>query len=107
MTAFDAFWAAYPRREARKDAMKAWTQAGGDEHADAILAALDWQRNTDQWRRGYVPLAATYLRGERWTDENPVTVIVRVRAADAEAAKEATRAREAAYDAWEARKRQA
>ena len=106
--AWERFRAIYPRREAWKDAEKAWRQVDGDKHADAIFAALEWQVPTYQRREHHLrPLPATYLRGERWTDENPVSVIVRVRAADAEAAKEATRARELAYDEWEARKRQA
>ncbi len=67
---FDAFWSRYPRREARKDALKAWGQVRGDRFLGEILEALDWQvpRWTD---RRYVPLPATYLRGERWTDERP------------------------------------
>lgn len=74
---FDMFYAKYPRKEARKDALKAWTQIDGDEHYDAIMAALDWQ--APLWRKREVqhrPLPATYLRGERWTDERPDAVEV-------------------------------
>lgn len=73
--AFDQFWDAYPLRNAKKDARKAFAQAEGERHLGAILAALAWQRQTDQWRRGFIPLAATYLRGERWTDENPAAAV--------------------------------
>jgi hypothetical protein len=62
---FARVWAVYPRREARKDALKAWGQV------DGILEALAWQIQSDSWQRGYVPYLATYLRGERWTDERP------------------------------------
>ena len=87
MDAFDQFWASYPRREAKKDAKKAWAQANGEKHVDAILAALAWQRRLDSWVRGFVPLAATYLRGERWEDENPLAARTAVQAmADADTA---------------------
>ena len=76
MDAFDRVWAAYPRREAKKDARKAWGQVNADAHVDVILTALEWQRQSDSWKRGYVPLLATYLRGERWEDENPIAARV-------------------------------
>ena len=68
---FDAFWAAYPRRKHKKDARKAWAdlRPTPDLHAE-ILAALVWQ--TEEWATSpvmYTPLPASYLRGERWTDE--------------------------------------
>lgn len=72
--AFEQFWSAYPRREAKKDARRAWHQVDGDAHLVAILAALRWQCASEQWTKAggqYVPLPASYLRGERWEDEPP------------------------------------
>lgn len=67
---FEKFWSAYPRKEKKKEATKAWIALMPDSAlTDAILAALVWQRESDQWRRGYVPLPASYLRAERWKDE--------------------------------------
>ena len=66
---FAAFWAAYPKRKAKKDAWKAWQELRPSAalHAE-ILAALVWQ--TEEWTNPtYTPLPASYLRGERWTDE--------------------------------------
>lgn len=72
MTGFDQFYSRYPRREARKDAEKAWRQGKCDDHLDVILAALDWQVPFLLQRdRQYRPLPASWLRGERWMDENP------------------------------------
>ena len=105
MGSFDEFWAAYPRREAKKDALKAWRQAGGDRHIDAILTALTWQRESDQWQCGYILLVGIYFRGERWTDENPAEAVARMREADRAAEKERHAAREAAYAEWQGRKR--
>lgn len=69
---FARFWAAYPRREAKKDAYKAWRQLQPSTATqDAILAALGWQVHANEWdaRPQYCPLPASYLRAERWTDE--------------------------------------
>ena len=67
---FERFWATYPRREAKKDARKAWQQVKGDEHIEEIMTALGWQQaKWDDLK--YVPLPASYLRGERWEDEPP------------------------------------
>lgn len=72
-TDFQLFWAAFPRRQAKKDALKAWRQLKPTTATvQAILDALRWQTQTDQWKRGIIPLPASYLRGERWTDEGPV-----------------------------------
>lgn len=71
---FQAFWDRYPRRDAKKDAMKAWGQVVKDDPTleAQIQAALDWQIPLwDERERQFIPLPATYLRGERWTDEKP------------------------------------
>lgn len=102
---FADFWAVWPRRDAKKDALKAWQQVNGDRHIDAILEALAWQIPLREWDGGrFTPLPATYLRGERWTDEKPVLASEREQQRHAEMV-EATRQREAARAAWEARKR--
>jgi hypothetical protein len=74
---FAAFWSAYPKRQARKDALKAWQQLRpSTEVQQAILDALKWQ--IPSWPDlAYAPLPATYLRGERWTDE-PLAVTQKV-----------------------------
>lgn len=70
---FPEFWDLYPRKEARKDAMKAWGQVVTPDIIPTVLAALvDWRR---VWaHRGdhrFTPLAASWLRGERFYDELP------------------------------------
>jgi hypothetical protein len=70
---FDAFWSRYPRHEAKKDALKAWTQLKpSDATIAAIHTALDWQIDSEQWTKQggqYVPLPASWIRGRRWEDE--------------------------------------
>jgi hypothetical protein len=73
--AFGKFYAAYPRKKVRKDAEKAWKQVDGDRHADAIMAALEWQVAEMLTREPeHRPYPATWLRGERWTDERDTPV---------------------------------
>jgi hypothetical protein len=66
---FTSFWAVYPKRHAKKDAMKAWGQLRPSaELQAAIMDALAWQ--IPGWTDlTYAPLPASYIRGERWTDE--------------------------------------
>ena len=70
LSGFDAFWATYPRREAKKDAMKAWAQIGADVDEALQMRILD-NLATRPWPRDrrYIPLPATYLRGARYEDE--------------------------------------
>lgn len=76
---FDRFWLKYPRRDAKKDATKVWIQLDPDDALiDTILEALEWQ--CELWadmERRFIPLPATYIRGERWTDEKPTTQTTR------------------------------
>lgn len=74
---FDQFWQAYPKHVAKKPARRAWDKL----HVDAdllakILAALAWQKRTDDWQRDggrYIPNPATWLNGGRWEDERKTT----------------------------------
>jgi len=69
---FDDFWALYPRHDAKKDARKAWDRVDPALH-DQIVVALEWQVQREQWQDPhYIPLPASWLRGERWEDERRV-----------------------------------
>ena len=67
---FADFWAAYPRKQAKRAAEAAWQRARPSPDLLArILADLPWRlAHDDQWRRGYIPHPATYLTGARWED---------------------------------------
>jgi hypothetical protein len=72
---FEQFWSAYPRHQAKQDALKAWSQVKPTPALVAdILSALARQRLQASWRRGYVPLPASWLRGHRWEDDLEPTV---------------------------------
>jgi hypothetical protein len=100
MTAFDDFWAAYPRKTAKGDARKAWEKAARSEPnlLALCLDALAWQTKQEQWTRDggkFVPYPATWLNREQWSDEDPA-----VAEAQARLARAAQRAAEDA--AWKA-----
>ncbi len=70
---FDQFWAAYPKKTAKPDAIKAYGKIKPDEALLArILAAIQKQKATAQWQEDggrFVPYPATWLNGHRWEDE--------------------------------------
>lgn len=66
MSDFEIFWNKYPNKEAKKKAKEIWLRAKPD--LNEILKALEWQLVSDKWKRGFIPLPATYLNQERWND---------------------------------------
>lgn len=70
--AFNTFYDLYPRKENKPDAFKAWGQVEAEGHIDAIIAALSWQKKSDQWTKDngkWIPMPGPYLRGRRWEDK--------------------------------------
>lgn len=70
--AFERFWAMYPRKTAKADARKAfgraWKKLPPFEEETILLGALVNVKAT--WTDAqFIPHAATWLNGERWTDE--------------------------------------
>ncbi|MGV8081080.1 MAG: hypothetical protein AB2L22_13630 [Syntrophales bacterium] len=76
---FGLFYSAYPRHEGRKPAEKAWTKVlkKGNGTIQAIMTALEQQKTHKECLRSSGqfcpewPLPASWLNGERWTDEIP------------------------------------
>lgn len=69
---FAVFWKAYPRKESKSQARKAFAKA--DARLDMLLQALEAQKQTEQWRRDggqFIPYASTWLNQRRWEDEAP------------------------------------
>lgn len=71
---FDRFWAVYPRKDAKQDALKAWKSLNPNEELQEAIIA-DVQRRMEPngaWyktEKKYIKLAGGYLRSERWKDE--------------------------------------
>lgn len=77
-SAFDLFYTAYPRKQAKQDAVKAFMKLAPDEDLlNQMLEALDRQKQSQQWRKDdgqFIPLPATWLNGKRWLDQQQAEV---------------------------------
>jgi hypothetical protein len=70
---FDRFWATYPKRVGKGQAVKAWRSALKKQTPDDLIGAA--KRYADSVRgteARYIANPSTWLNGERWADE-PVT----------------------------------
>ena len=70
---FEIFWNEYPRKDAKKEAERAWRKIPLCEH-QVILAAVRVRMQTEQWLKDsgkFIPYAATFLNKERWKDLLP------------------------------------
>lgn len=66
------FWADYPRKTAKADARKAFTKAWKKlpPHEEEGIIVGGLERAKAGWEDAqFIPHAATWLNGERWTDE--------------------------------------
>jgi hypothetical protein len=69
---FLAFWAAYPKKLAKPEAIKAWAKVS--QHPDEIsriVADVNKRKTSPDWiKEGgqYIPYPATYLNDKRWED---------------------------------------
>jgi hypothetical protein len=72
---FAEFWDAYPKRQKKAAAKKAWAKlAPGPKLRARIIDAIYGWTQTDDWTREggrFVPMPAKWLREKRWTDELP------------------------------------
>jgi uncharacterized protein YdaU (DUF1376 family) len=72
---FDRFWLAYPKKVGKDAAARAFAKRKPDAAlVDAMVAAVERQRVSDQWRKDggqFIPNPATWLNEGRWLDEQP------------------------------------
>ena len=72
---FAAFWAAYPKKAGKADALKAWNKLAPDVVLQEQMGkALEVQKQSQQWTKNngqYIPMPSTWLNGRRWEDEAP------------------------------------
>lgn len=73
---FEEFWAAYPRKQGKGAARKAWRKIrpGAPLHGRIMAAVKDNAARNPQWLRDggqFVPNPATWLNQERWEDGPP------------------------------------
>jgi len=70
---FNRFWAAYPRKQKKLDAEKAFKKINpSDKLLKTILDALDAHKKSAQWineNGKFIPHPTTWLNGKCWNDE--------------------------------------
>jgi hypothetical protein len=66
---FNEFWRVYPKKVGKDKALLAWRKK--KPKIDDVLTAISWQKNSEQWEKGFIPNPATYLNEGRWQDEPP------------------------------------
>lgn len=71
--AFDAIWAAYPRKDSRQAAIKAWDKLKPDRPLCRVMYdALKRQCQSAQWAEDggrYIPMLSTWLNQRRWENQ--------------------------------------
>lgn len=76
---FEQFWTAYPKKQAKQDAAKAFRSAKlKPEQLQTVLQDITSRKSSAEWLKDggkFIPLPATYLRGKRWEDEQVTTAI--------------------------------
>lgn len=66
---FEDFWAVYPRRQKKGDALRTWQRAKKRATPSTILAGAQRLRDDPNRVDQFTPLAATWLNGDGWEDE--------------------------------------
>ena len=68
---FDEFWKAYPRKDGKVYAKKAFDKLNpSNEVFEIMLIAIEKQKKLDQWKKiQFIPLPSSWLNGRRWEDE--------------------------------------
>ena len=69
---FTTFWTAYPNKQGKEEAWKAWQRLKPDAALlETMLSAITEANAGDQWQRGIIPHPSNWLNQKRWTDELP------------------------------------
>jgi uncharacterized protein YdaU (DUF1376 family) len=67
---FEKFWNAYPKKQNKVRALKAWIKHKPD--LKVCLEALKQHVKSDQWQKNngtFIPHASTWINGSQWEDE--------------------------------------
>lgn len=68
---FAEFWEGYrcQRRRNRPAALREWARQGCESIRREVIAGLESYKQTQQWRDGYMPEPARWLKARSWEDE--------------------------------------
>jgi hypothetical protein len=69
---FELFWSAYPRKEGKGTAIKAWGKAIQKVEPQIIIERVErWKASKNFPEPQFLPMPASWLNAERWSDEFP------------------------------------
>ena len=84
-TGFDSFWAEYPKKVKKPEALKAWAKLKPEDGGvfEKVMEGLRRWKASDQWTRDggrFIPNPATWINNRQWEDEvrgaaRPVSVV--------------------------------
>jgi hypothetical protein len=76
---FDAFWSAYPKKDAKPEAVKAWNALSPQDRDHATAGAIAYARQCKrlQTERGKTKNPSGWLNGRRWEDESIASLLPR------------------------------
>ena len=67
---FERFWKAYPCKVGKVAAWKVFQRLHVDDSLlETMLKAIEIQKQSDRWKRGFIPNPRTWLNQGRWEDE--------------------------------------
>lgn len=67
---FERWYKTYPKKVGRGAAEKAFAKYKPDDQlTDTMIRAVEAQKQSRQWKEGYIPNPATWLNQKRWLDE--------------------------------------
>jgi hypothetical protein len=85
---FDRFWDAYPRKESKPAARKAFDKVRPDgELLSKMIDSIDRWKRSAQWQENggqFIPYPASWLNQRKWEDDPPVAKLKVMPAADFE-----------------------
>jgi hypothetical protein len=64
---FDSWWAKYPKKQGKKQALKKFMGLSADKLSDCLEDDLSVRYGKTEYQ--FIPNPSTYLNGERWDDE--------------------------------------
>jgi len=71
---FETFWKPYPKKRHKPAALRAWKAVDGARHLEAIVAAVERWKGSEQWQSGRIEDPSTFLRQRQWEDAVPAAV---------------------------------
>lgn len=69
---FDLFWSMYPNKDGKGKAHKSWNLLCNKKDRplwETLRKAIRDQNKTDRWKKGFIPLASTWINQTRWEDD--------------------------------------